>query len=236
TNMVIASSADVKDASQCIGIQLPVSMRDALALANKPENLGKEVMLKGDVMKYCGGPGLKNLTDYRLDGKGPDVPDTGDAIFSETFANESLGGFTIENIDLPAGLDAVWKGSKSYGAVATAFISATKVDMASDSRLVSPVIDLGSASAPTLAFEHAVNFFTDIATARQQAVVEARVEGGEWETLEGVAYPNELGWSFVPSGNISLQKYSGKKIQIAFHYVSTAAKAGTWEVKNVIIK
>ena len=236
TNMVIAASADVKDVSECIGIQLPASMRDALSLANQPANLGKEVMLQGDVMKYCGGPGLKNLTDYMLDGKGPDVPDTGDAIFSETFAANSLGQFTIENVNLPSGLDAVWKGSASYGAVATAYVSASQTNLDSDSRLVSPVIDLGSASAPALSFEHALNFFADIATARQQATVEARVEGGEWETLEGVTYPTEMGWSFVPSGSISLAKFAGKKIQIAFHYTSTAAKAGTWEVKNVIIK
>ncbi len=236
TNMVIAASADVKDASECIGIQLPASMRDALSLANQPANLGKEVMLQGDVMKYCGGPGLKNLTDYMLDGKGPDVPDTSDAIFSETFAANSLGQFTIENINLPSGLDAVWKGSASYGAVATAYESESQTNLDSDSRLVSPVIDLGSASAPALSFEHALNFFADIATARQQATVEARVEGGEWETLEGITYPAEMGWSFVPSGSISLAKFAGKKIQIAFHYTSTAAKAGTWEVKNVIIK
>ena len=236
TNMVIAASADVKDASECIGIQLPASMRDALSLANQPANLGKEVMLQGDVMKYCGGPGLNNLTDYMLDGKDPDVPDTGDAIFSETFAANSLGQFTIENVNLPSGLDAVWKGSASYGAVATAYVSASQTNLDSDSRLVSPVIDLGSASAPALSFEHALNFFADIATARQQATVEAREEGGEWETLEGVTYPTEMGWSFVPSGSISLAKFAGKKIQIAFHYTSTAAKAGTWEVKNVIIK
>lgn len=236
TNMVIAASADVKDASECIGIQLPASMRDALSLANQPANLGKEVMLQGDVMKYCGGPGLKNLTDYMLDGKGPDVPDTSDAIFSETFAANSLGQFTIENINLPSGLDAIWKGSASYGAVATAYESESQTNFDSDSRLVSPVIDLGSASAPALSFEHALNFFADIATARQQATVEARVEGGEWETLEGTTYPAEMGWSFVPSGSISLAKFAGKKIQIAFHYTSTAAKAGTWEVKNVIIK
>ena len=236
TNMVIAASADVKDASECIGIQLPASMRDALSLANQPANLGKEVMLQGDVMKYCGGPGLKNLTDYMLDGKGPDIPDTSDAIFSETFAANSLGQFTIENINLPSGLDAVWKGSASYGAVATAYESESQANIDSDSRLVSPVIDLGSASAPALSFEHALKFFADIATARQQATVEARVEGGEWETLEGTTYPAEMGWSFVPSGSISLAKFAGKKIQIAFHYTSTAAKAGTWEVKNVIIK
>ena len=120
--------------------------------------------------------------------------------------------------------------------MATAYVSASQTNLAADSRLISPVIDLGSAAAPVLTFQHALNFFSDIATARSQATVEVRLEGGEWTALEGVAYPESLGWSFVSSGELSLSKYAGKKIQIAFHYVSTAAKAGTWEVKDVIIK
>ena len=48
--------------------------------------------------------------------------------------------------------------------------------------------------------------------------------------------PAQLSWTFVGSGNVSLSAFAGKKIQIGFKYTSTAAKAGTWEVKNVIIK
>lgn len=238
TNFVIAGSADEKDFSKCIGIQLPASMRDALALANKPANLGKEVALCGDVMKYCGGPGLKNLTAYKLDGEeGGSTPSTpGDAIFSESFAASSLGGFTIENVNLPAGLDAVWKGSASYGAVATAYVSASQTNLAADARLVSPEIDLTGVTAATLTFEHALNFFADINVAKTQATVEMSVDGGEWKTLQGVSYPATLGWSFVPSGSLDLAAGAGHKIKIAFHYTSTAAKAGTWEVKNVVIK
>lgn len=68
TNLVLGPTPDCTDASQCIGIQLPSSMRSELALANKPENLGKVLEVKGDIMKYCGGPGIKNLTDKVFEG------------------------------------------------------------------------------------------------------------------------------------------------------------------------
>lgn len=236
SNMVIADSKDVTDPAHCVGIQLTAAYRDALSLASKPENLGKEVMIYGDVMKYCGGPGVKNMTAFKLDGQGPDVPDTSDAIFSEAFPANSLGNFTIENITKPAAISEIWKASASYGAVATAYDGQAKVDYAGDARLISPEINLGSAAAPTLTFEHAVNFFTDIATARSQVYVEVRTDGGEWEKLDGIEFPSSLGWTFSSAGNLSLAKYAGKKIRIAFHYTSTAAKAGTWEVKNVVVK
>jgi len=75
TNLVIGPTADCTDASKCVGVQLPVNMRDALALANAPGNIGKTLAIKGDIMKYCGGPGVKNLTAYTLEG-GSGTPDT----------------------------------------------------------------------------------------------------------------------------------------------------------------
>ncbi len=76
TNLVLGPTPDCTDASKCIGIQLPTSMRDQLALANQPGNLGKELAVKGDIMKYCGGPGVKNLTENKFEGAGdtPVVP------------------------------------------------------------------------------------------------------------------------------------------------------------------
>ncbi len=75
-NLVIGPTADCTDASKCVGVQLPVSMRDVLALANVPGNLGKALAVKGDIMKYCGGPGVKNLSAYNLEGgvTPPDKP------------------------------------------------------------------------------------------------------------------------------------------------------------------
>lgn len=73
TNLVIGPTPDCTDYTKCVGVQLPSSMRAALALANKPDNLGKKLAVKGDIMKYCGGPGVKNLTANKL-GEGGDTP------------------------------------------------------------------------------------------------------------------------------------------------------------------
>ena len=76
TNIVIGPTADCTDPSKCVGVQLPTgTIRNALNLSANPGNLGKVVALKGDVMKYCGGPGIKNTSEYLLDGSTvPDVP------------------------------------------------------------------------------------------------------------------------------------------------------------------
>ncbi|MDE6571868.1 MAG: hypothetical protein K2L58_01390, partial [Duncaniella sp.] len=59
------------------------SMRDALSLQKNPGNLGKELTINGSLEKYFGLPGLKNPTDYKLDGQGsggdtPTPPVVGD--------------------------------------------------------------------------------------------------------------------------------------------------------------
>ncbi len=70
SNLVIAPSSSCTDYTKCVAIQLVSgsAVRTALNLASNPDNLGKLVSLKGDVMKYCGGPGLKNTSEYKMDG------------------------------------------------------------------------------------------------------------------------------------------------------------------------
>lgn len=86
TNVVIAPTPDCTDYNKCVSLQLPTgTIRTALNLSANPGNLGKAVAVKGDLMKYCGGPGVKNLTDHKLDASGgsdtpvtPPVTDGGD--------------------------------------------------------------------------------------------------------------------------------------------------------------
>lgn len=168
-------------------------------------------------------------------GDTPSTPSTND-LLNETFA-ASQGAFTIENVKLPSGIAAVWTHSTQFGMVAKAYDKTTNTNYESESWLISPVVDLSKAAgSPVLTFDHALNFFADIATAVKEVSVWAREEGGAWQQLSGVKMPAELAWDFVGSGNVSLSAFAGKKIQIGFKYTSTAAKAGTWEVKNVIIK
>lgn len=70
TNIVIAASADCKDYTKCVAVQLPGgAVRTALNIVDHPENLGKGVKLFGNLVKYFGAPGLKNTKKYVLDFK-----------------------------------------------------------------------------------------------------------------------------------------------------------------------
>ena len=159
---------------------------------------------------------------------------TGGAIFSQAFKADGQGSFTIENKkDLPEGLTYIWSYDSKYGMKASGYANNTNFD--SESWLISPVIDLSSATKPVLTFRHALNFFSSVDKAKEEATLWAKAEGGEWTQLSGVAYPDSLSWTFVDSGDVDLSAYAGKKVQIAFKYVSTAEKAGTWEVDDFAI-
>lgn len=157
-----------------------------------------------------------------------------DTIFSAPFS-EGMDNFTIDNVNLPSGLEYVWKFDAKYGMVASGF--ANSADHDSDSWLISPAIDLSGVTSAKLSFEQAWNFFSDIATAKSQATVNIREAGtSAWTTLTIPNVPESLSWSFVETGDIDISAFAGKKVEIGFHYVSTAAKAGTWELRGVVIK
>lgn len=64
----VATNLSVGDDTDNISVQLPSGdVRAALNLVDNPGNLGKKVSLYGNIQKYCGVAGLKNVTDYVLD-------------------------------------------------------------------------------------------------------------------------------------------------------------------------
>lgn len=64
------------------------------------------------------------------------------------------------------------------------------------------------------------------------SVVATEAGMNNWEPLT-ITYPESDGWDFVASGDVDLNKYAGKKVQLAFKYTSSSEIAATWEVKNV---
>ncbi len=68
TNIVLANKSSCKDKTICLSVQLAKGdIRDALNLVDHPENLGKQVFLKGDIVgSYYGIPGLQNLSKYQF--------------------------------------------------------------------------------------------------------------------------------------------------------------------------
>ncbi|MDE5948381.1 MAG: choice-of-anchor J domain-containing protein [Prevotella sp.] len=151
-------------------------------------------------------------------------PTPGNGIFSEAF-DASLGQFTIENKELGE-LTYVWSYDSYKYAKASAYKGAANV---ADASLVSPEIDLTGCKNVVLSFDHAVN-----KGAASGLSVEVRADGTS-TTLEGISWPAGTSWDFQTSGNISLEKFVGKKIQIVFHYTSTTSVCPTWEVRNVLV-
>lgn len=71
TNLILGPTADCTDKSLCVPVQLPSGdVRTALNLKDNPSNLGKEVYVYGNIYKYFNLPGVKNVTDYKLDPSG----------------------------------------------------------------------------------------------------------------------------------------------------------------------
>lgn len=171
-----------------------------------------------------------------VEGTGEEIENPDDeaaTIFSEPF-DSSLGAFTIDNVKPAEGLGSeVWTyDSKYVCAKATSYTGGEGgSNIPAESWLVSPVIDLKEASAATLTFDHAANYFDNVKTDVTVWITDAAAEN--WTQLDVPTYPTSF--TFVSSGDIDLNAYKGKEVKIAFKYVCTT-KAGTYEVKNFLVQ
>lgn len=198
--------------------------------------VGDEVIIYGKLMNYRGNTPetASGCYLYSLNGDtgtGGGGGDDQDVIFSEAFET-TMGSWTIDDKNKPAGVENIWTLDTNYKCMkATGYVNGT--NNASESWLVSPEIDLTTQTTAFLSFSHAGKYFTSVDKAKEETSLRISADGGN--TWEAVTIPTyyALDFKFVSSGEISLASYIGKKIKLAFRYVSTAEKAGTWEVNNV---
>lgn len=166
-------------------------------------------------------PGKIKTVKYSIDLPASDEPYP----YSESFVTD-MGKFSINDVSLPSQLTYVWKwASAEYGMKASAFIKPT--NYASESWLISPVIDMSKAVKPELSFENVARFGSN-----SNHTLWAREKDGEWAQLTISNYGSGNDWTFVKN-TIDVSAYAGKTLQFAFKYVSTTDGAGTWEIKNI---
>jgi len=136
-----------------------------------------------------------------------------------------------------------WSHTDQYGLKGSAYIK--PVSNNTTGYAISPVIDLTGWKSATLKFDQALNQYKlngnnieDLSVINTTyAFISVREEGAtEWTDLEAaVTNPAELSWDFFANDPVDLSAYVGKKIEVAFKYVSEGDVAGTWEIKNISV-
>ncbi len=228
TNILIAATANPTSVNECIPVQLPVGdLRNALNLNENPGNLGKTIVLCGSREAYFGVAGLKTPTEYILDGETPD-PVVPEGQFYKGLVNNCDDWNLDKDGEIPEGLTYVWTWDSKY----TCLKGSAYVQKAYDADIyaISPVIDLTNAVEATLEFDQATNYLNgDL----QAFSINIREENGAWEMLGNPSADTDK-FKFVKT-SYDLKSYVGKKVEVGFRYTSTAAGAGTWEIKNFTV-
>lgn len=173
TNLILAQTAGETDWSKCVAIQLPAgAVRDALNLVNNGGNLGKTVAVKGTLVKYCGLPGVKETSEYKLDGQStPDTPDQPSEPAQVTGAGTQASPYTctdviaLNNPGTKAWAEGYIVGTMSgssakWGltdAVATNLLIAPTADCTDLAKCVPVELPLGSARTELNLVDHPAN-------------------------------------------------------------------------------
>lgn len=149
--------------------------------------------------------------------------------YTEAFTT-GQGKFTINNVEVPSALpNGVWVQDNVFGMKASAFLVNC---FASESWLISPMIDLSGIKKATLTFKHAINKTGNTNFSTYYKLLAKKENETNWVELSMI-FPTSESWDFVSAGDIDLSNYIGDKVQIAFKYMSTAENAGTWEIKDL---
>ena len=124
----------------------------------------------------------------------------------------------------------VWAWNDYKYMKASAYVD--NVRHATESWLVSPKIDLSTATMPGLQFSHTHKF---AGTPSEELTLWVKEYGAaDWTQVTIPTYGTNNNWTFVTAA-VDLSAWVGKKVQIGFKYTSTTSVAATWEIKDVVV-
>ena len=174
-------------------------------------------------VKYNGGSG----------GGSVEPGETETVVYSANY-HSADGSCVTTDITQPQTGVEVWQRSSKYGWTATSSIknsSGKYVKYNSEGTLALPEIDLGGYSSASLSFTHVLNFCT---SPDKYLSVEAHCDGNVTK-LTGFKWPAGNNYLSVESGDVSLNQFVGKKIQIVFRYTGTTSVSATWEIQKATV-
>ena len=240
TNVLLADSSAEDDKAFCIPVQLPSGdVRTALSLQAHPQNLGHQVLLKGNITTYFSKNGLKDTSYYKWIGTAPEggsssggsssggsSVDTNGSLLINLKTQSVFDLFEVEGNPLPDGLSYVWAYDATYGAKASAYVNSIRYE--TDVYLISPVVALSS-TTPKAVINQAINFL-----GAASCTIYVREVNTAWTAVKCEPAPAGNSWTFA-KGEVDLSDFAGKEIQFGFRYQSTSTDAPTWEIDNIYV-
>lgn len=161
-----------------------------------------------------------------------------DLFYNEDF-EETDGDYTMQNVELSEGLTSVWTWDESFGQLkASAYVN--KVNLAGESWMVSPEIDLTGAEQATLKLTEIINFLSgndveDYCKIMVSTDYAGDVTKATWEQIKANGRAEGKNWDEFTIEPVDLANYVGKKMYLGFSYNSTTSAAPTWEVLDITI-
>lgn len=206
--------------------------------------VGLKVTITGKLKKFINKnsgavtPEMENPTVKILEDDGSGSSGSGSSGSGSSSSDESQiadftsgqGSWTVNDVSG----SGVWTNSSQYGMVASGYINNS--NQASESWLVSPEIDLTNGTNCKILLYEAIKFGTS-STIAEQCQVYACINDGQtnWQLLSADKRPAGTDWTYQDD-TFDASAFDGKKILLAFKYVSTETDAPKWEIKTVKVK
>lgn len=149
--------------------------------------------------------------------------------YEETFES-GIGAWTISDVK---GLESgnVWFHDSQYKQMkASGYVD--DVNNETESDLVSPRIDLTSATVASLSFDHAAKYGASLDD--EFTLWVSKDNGESWSQVLIPVYTDKKSWNFV-TNTVSLNPFVGNQILVKFKYKSYTTGGSTLEIKNVKI-
>ncbi|MCL2074359.1 MAG: DUF5689 domain-containing protein [Marinilabiliaceae bacterium] len=234
-NIVIAENANIRDWQKCIVVNLPdlSDMQTELNLRENPDIIGCEVTILGDLKMTLGAAGIEvsrgTKEEYIFDN--PNSPVILEAPFRTT-----LSPFTQYTV---TGTQTWYYSSLYQCAYMSGYVSSN--NNANEDWLISPSINLTNNEKAHINFHHAHRFgnpTNDFTLWISSNYSSGNPNSVNWTQINIINYSAGTSYDFVDAGNLNIpDDFTGKNnIRIAFKYLSTNTSAGTWEIRDFILK
>ena len=252
-NILIAAAADETDYKKCIPVQLVggTDVRAALNLKDNEGNLGKAVVIKGQLTKYFGVAGLKSPTAAVLDGK--DIGDGGDTpsgdlaslldpsnpvaevtnTFDDAVADADYKPAGYVNLAEVGG--RTWRGKANSGNM---LIQATAYGANQESVIswfVTPALNVDQMAVKKLTFDCVSAYYVD-GTGLEVYFLEKNGETLTQTKLNVGTLPQQAeGYSNPVTLTADLSTLAGKIGFIGFKYIGGGTATGTYQIDNLYV-